>query len=105
MYAGFSLGACPFTAADFERYLDEIRPAEKGLALAFYHNNLNRMTLSDLQRYIEDAGFSPLSVLPWSKRKHLELVTKDVLRQCIDVYPQATLADLISPVVWILLQK
>ena len=101
----FLWGHARLTAADFERYLDEVRPAEKGLALAFYHNNLNRMTLSDLQRHVADAGFTPLSVLPWSKRKHLELVTKDVLRQCVDVYPPATLADLISPVVWVLLQK
>ena len=101
----FLWGHARLTAADFERYLDEIRPAEKGLALAFYHNNLNRMTLSDLQHYIADAGFVPLSVLPWSKRKHLELVTKDVLKQCVAVYPQSTLADLISPIVWVLLQK
>jgi SAM-dependent methyltransferase len=101
----FLWGHARLAVPDFERYLDEIRPAEKGLALAFYHNNLNRMTLSDLQRYIADAGFTPLSVLPWSKRKHLELVTKDILKQCTAVYPQSTLADMISPVVWVLLQK
>jgi len=101
----FLWGHARLTAADFERYLDEVRPAEKGLALAFYHNNLNRMTLSDLQRYSVDAGFTPMSVLPWPKRKHLGLVTKDILKQCVDVYPQARLSDLISPVVWVLLQK
>lgn len=101
----FLWGHARLTNSDFERYLDQIRPDEKELALSFYHNNLNRMTLSDLQRYIENAGLTPLSILPWPKRKHLDLVTNDILSQCVDVYPTATVNDLISPFVWVLLQK
>ena len=101
----FLWGHARLTAADFERYLDQFRLEEKRLALSFYNKNLNRMTLFDLQRYICEAGFTPLSVLPWSKRKHMELLTKDALKQCVDVYPQSTIVDLISPFVWVMLRK
>ena len=101
----FLWGHARLTDADFERYLDGLRPDEKSVALSFYRNNLNRMALADLHRHVGDAGFSPLSILPWQRRKHLELVTRDALSQCREVYPQATVSDLISPFVWTLLLK
>lgn len=101
----FLWGHARLSDEDFSRYLDENRPDEKELALSFYRNNLNRMTLSGLVRYIAEAGFSMLSVLPWPRRKYLELLDRGTLAQCVRVYPEATVTDLVSPVVWILSQK
>jgi ubiquinone/menaquinone biosynthesis C-methylase UbiE len=101
----FLWGHARLSDEDFLRYLDENRPGEKALALSFYRNNLNRMTLSGLDQYITEAGFSMLSVLPWPRRKYLHLLDRSTLAQCVRVYPAATVTDLISPVVWVLLQK
>ena len=101
----FLWGHTRLSEDDFSRYLDENRPDEKELALSFYRNNLNRMTLSGLDRYIADSGFTILSVLPWLRRKHLELIDHTTLAQCTRIYPAATATDLVSPVVWVLLQK
>jgi len=101
----FIWGHVRLTDADFDRYLKQFRRDEVDQAISFYRNNLNRMTLADLQEHIDDAGFHSLSVIPWQKKKHLDLVTSDVLNQCRGIYPRATVSDLISPVVWVLLQK
>ena len=101
----FLWGHARLTDADFEGYLEGLRPAEKSVALSFYRNNLNRMAQADLQCHINDAGFSPLSILPWPRRKHLKLVSREILSQCNEVYPQTTISDLISPFVWVLLRK
>jgi len=101
----FLWGHTRLHAADFERYLDEIRPKEKEVALSFYRNNLNRMTFSELEHQVEQAGLTLLSLLPWYSKNDLSLVTPHVLGQCKHVYPSAELADLIAPTVWVLLRR
>jgi SAM-dependent methyltransferase len=101
----FPWGHARLNAADFERYLDEIRPGEKSVSLSFYRNNLNRMTLSELKLYVQKAGLTLLSLLPWCSREHLAAVSSENLSQCKRVYPSVELMDLISPTVWILLRK
>jgi len=101
----FLWGHARLTVADFERYLEEIRPGEKSVALSFYRNNLNRMTLSELEYYFKRSGLTLLSLLPWWTKNHLALVTSESLSQCKRAYPSAELIDLISPTVWVLLRK
>jgi 2-polyprenyl-3-methyl-5-hydroxy-6-metoxy-1,4-benzoquinol methylase len=101
----FIWGHARLSDSDFVRYLQQFRPDEVSVAASFYRKNLNRMALADLQTHIVDAGFHPLSIIPWQKKRHLDLVSRDVLDQCVAVYPSATISDLISPVVWVLLQK
>jgi len=101
----FLWGHARLSDSDFERYLEEVRPNEMLLDLAFYRNNLNRMTFADLNDCALSAGFKIISVIPWSKRIHLELVTKEILDECKENYPNLEITDLISPTVWLLLQK
>jgi len=101
----FPWGHARLDDRDFERYLAKMRPHEKAVALSFYRNNLNRMTLFQLTHYMEQAGLSLQSVLPWCSRGHLTLVTSEVLSQCKCVHPTAKLIDLITPIVWVLFTK
>lgn len=101
----FLWGHARLDSADFERYLEETRPREKSVALSFYQNNLNRMTFSELRRYVQQSGLTLLGVLPWCSKDDLALVRSDSLGQCQRVYPSAELIDLISPSVWVLLRK
>jgi len=101
----FPWGHARLDAADFERYLDERRPGEKSVALSFYRNNLNRMTLWQLRQYAQQSGMILLSLLPWSSERHLAILRSETLTQCSRVYPSAELIDLISPTVWVLLKK
>ena len=101
----FLWGHARLSDDDFSRYLDIHRPEEKALSLSFFHNNLNRMTLADLHSAVHETGFQALEVLPWSRRNHLELLDRAALQQCTRLYPTATATDLVSPIVWLLLQK
>ena len=101
----FPWGHARLDERDFERYLAKIRPNEKAVALSFYQNNLNRMTLLQLTSYMEQAGLTPQIILPWSSRDHFPLVTSEVLSQCKCVHPTARLIDLITPIVWVLFTK
>ena len=55
-------------AADFERYLRELRPTEVDQALRFYRESLNRMTLADLRGGVAAAGLEMLALVPWFER-------------------------------------
>lgn len=101
----FLWGHARLHGADFERYLEETRPSEKAVALSFYQNNLNRMTLSGLRHYAQQSGLTLVSLLPWCSEDHLALASSESLSQCSRVYPSAELVDLISPTVWVLLRK
>ena len=98
-------GHARLSPEDFRRYIREFRPDEEQVALSFYENNLNRMTLSDLRGHIETAGFRPTAVIPLSVREHLDILTPEIARQCRAVYPTAAIADLISPAVTVVMQK
>jgi len=101
----FLWGHARLSDSDFSRYLDIHRPDEKALALSFFHNNLNRMTLAELHAAVNETGFRALEIMPWSRRNHLELLDRAALAQCTRLYPSVTAADMVSPIVWVLLQK
>ncbi len=101
----FPWGHSRLDAIDFERYLKEIRPAEASVSLSFYENNLNRMSIFELKKYVEEAGLSLLSILPFCSREHLQYINHDVFSQCKSVYPSVELFDLTSPTVWVVIWK
>jgi SAM-dependent methyltransferase len=101
----FLWGHARLNEDDFMRYLEVIRPAEKDLSLSFYKNNLNRMTIADLRRYLQEAGFTTRLLLPWPKTSHLNLLEADTLTEVVRHYPTACITDLISPTVWVLSEK
>lgn len=98
-------GHAGLSPKDFERYLREIRPSEEKVAKRFYSENLNRMTTTDLRRHATDAGFTPLSILPWIEPRHFDELTANALADTKYSYPSYELTDLISPAVWVVLKK
>jgi len=101
----FPWGQVRLDATDFERYLNEIRPAEAEVALRFYRLNLNRMTLKEATELAEQTGFAVIGIIPWPQKTHLDLFEDKILDQCTRIYPSATLVDLLSPSIWVLLKK
>ena len=59
----FPWGHARLDAADFERYLRELRPTEVDQALRFYRESLNRMTLADLRAAVAAAGLELLALI------------------------------------------
>ena len=101
----FFWGHACLNDSDFERYILEYRKKEKELALNFYRNSLNRMSLADLNSAIEKAGLKTVDILPLSNEEHLRYVNHEVLSQVQALYPTVELKDLISPFVWVVFQK
>jgi len=90
---------------DFEKYIDQLRPDEKERALSFYRNGLNRMTLSQLDVYLKNAGLEIVSIIPFSKEQHLRMIDFEILTQTQKHYPSVTMQDLSSPRVFVIVRK
>jgi 2-polyprenyl-3-methyl-5-hydroxy-6-metoxy-1,4-benzoquinol methylase len=101
----FLWGHARLQDTDFERYLEKLRPAEEAVSISFYRNNLNRMTLCELEHYAKQAGLSLLCLLPFCSKKDLAQVRYETLSQCKHIYPSVGLLDLISQTVWVILKK
>lgn len=91
--------------SDFCRYLDEVRPNEKERAISFYQKGLNRMTIHDLNQFLQNAGFKAISVIPFTKEQHMRMINEDILKQTQLIYPNATILDLAAPRVFIIVKK
>jgi 2-polyprenyl-3-methyl-5-hydroxy-6-metoxy-1,4-benzoquinol methylase len=77
----------------------------KEVALSFYNDALNRMTLAQLEQYITNAGLKIVNVMPMIDREHLTHLDSSTIKQIQNLYPSLTLHDLIAPFVWVLFQK
>jgi 2-polyprenyl-3-methyl-5-hydroxy-6-metoxy-1,4-benzoquinol methylase len=92
----FPWGHVRLDAADFERYVREIRPTETEQALRFYRESLNRMTIADLRDGLESAGLEILAVVPWTDRKLVPQLGQSVLAEVRRTYPTAITTDLLA---------
>jgi 2-polyprenyl-3-methyl-5-hydroxy-6-metoxy-1,4-benzoquinol methylase len=92
----FPWGHARLDAADFERYLREIRPRETDEALRFYLESLNRMTMADVRAAVEAAGLELLAIIPWTDRKLVPELSDSVVAEVRRSYPGATAADLLA---------
>jgi 2-polyprenyl-3-methyl-5-hydroxy-6-metoxy-1,4-benzoquinol methylase len=101
----FAWGHARLDATDFERYLRERRPDALVQALRFYSESLNRMTLADLRRAVEDAGLELVSLVPWSDRALVGRLGRDVLAEVRRAYPTATLEDLLATFVSVVVRR
>lgn len=101
----FPWGHARLTNEDFEKYYDEIRPDQKDVSLSFFHNNLNRMTHSQLLECIENNGMRAISIIPWYSPDDQTHLTNEMLEQCKNIHPSAEFVDLVAPIVWVLCQK
>jgi len=101
----FPFGHVRLSQEDFTMYVETVRPSEAKVARQFYENNLNRMTLMDLGKQAEAAGFTVLAIIPWIAKRNLATVTRDILTQARKNYTTVSLNDLVCNQVWILMQK
>jgi 2-polyprenyl-3-methyl-5-hydroxy-6-metoxy-1,4-benzoquinol methylase len=92
-------------AADFRRYLEELRPTEVDQAMRFYEDGLNRMTLADLRHAVEEAGLELVAMLPWNERKHTQQLTPAMLAEVRRNHPSATIQDLLATFVSVIARR
>lgn len=90
--------------ADVDRYLGEIRPAEREQALRFFVESLNRMTRADLEAAVHGAGLELVAVVPWLDRSRAAEAA-DALADVRRVYPGATLEDLLGTFVSVVARR
>lgn len=101
----FPWGHACLDEKDFERYYDELRPDEKDVSLSFFRNNLNRMTLKNLNDSMEENGLRLLSIIPWYSAEDQASLTNEILNQCKNIHPTVEFVDLVAPIVWVLCEK
>ena len=101
----FPWGHARLSDADFERYVEELRPHEKEVSLSFFKNNLNRMTLSHLKDAMTQNGLEPVSIIPWYSEEDQAALTNTMLNQCKQIHPTVEHVDLVAPIVWVLCKK
>lgn len=98
-------GHARLDAADFERYVAEIRPDEAAQALRFYTESLNRMTLADLRAAVGSAGLELVAVVPWSDRGLVGRLSIDALGEVRRAYPTATVEDMLATFVAVVVRR
>jgi 2-polyprenyl-3-methyl-5-hydroxy-6-metoxy-1,4-benzoquinol methylase len=101
----FPYGHARLSATDFERYIQKYRPQEVGVATNFYNHCLNRMTISDLKEACSDTGFDVLALCTWQDGSNLAIIDQIIMEQCKRLKANVSIEDLISPRIWILMQK
>ena len=101
----FPYGHVRLSQSDFKGYIKMIRPDEEAVAIQFYENNLNRMTLMDLESYVKSAGFRVLSIIPWLSKNNLLNIDENILMQAKSNYKTVSEKDLISDLVWVVFEK
>jgi SAM-dependent methyltransferase len=101
----FPWGHASLDAADFERYLREIRPGEAEQAGRFYSESLNRLTLADLRVAIRSSRLDILAIEPWPDRSLLSHLSPTTLGEVRRAYPTAALDDLLATFVTVVARR
>ncbi len=101
----FMWGHVRLSSTDFEKYLKQYRPSEHKLAMKFYKQNLNRMTLKQLNHYINISGFEKIVFFPYIYFENYFVLTEKIFTECKKNYPSLELLDLVSPASYIGLRK
>ena len=101
----FPYGHVRLSVTDFERYIQKYRPQEVGVAMNFYNHCLNKMTIRDLKDACSDTGFEVLALLTWQDESNLAIIDQIIMAQCKRLKANISIDDLISPRIWIVMQK
>ena len=101
----FMWGHVRLSPADFQKYLKQFRPFEYDLAMRFYAENLNRMTVNQLKRYIKAAGFEQIMFFPSIYFQNYFELNEKIFVECKNNYPSIEIIDLISPALYIGIKK
>lgn len=83
---------------NYVRYLKEMRPLEKDIAVDWYLRGLNRrMPLAEVQKWVVLAGFE---IVLWmtkpSPQPHLRELTPEIIRESFIAFPHISLSDLVA---------
>ena len=89
----------------FSKYLKQFRPSEYDLAMSFYKENLNRMTVNQLKQYIKIAGFEQIMFFPNIYIENYFEINEKIFVESKNNYPSLELIDLVSPALYIGLKK
>jgi 2-polyprenyl-3-methyl-5-hydroxy-6-metoxy-1,4-benzoquinol methylase len=101
----FLWGHTRLSDADFSRYLKEIRPAEFEKSISFYAEGLNRMCLSDLEKFSNVAGLKIVSLFQITKEQHIRMMSEQIYKETKANYPNITVSDLVAPKIIVVQQK
>lgn len=98
-------GHTVLNAKEFERYVKELKPEELDIAMAFYNTGLNKKTIHDFNIALSKTTFTEKYMLKETNINLLPLMLKDTLRQTKEIYATATLEDMLTPSIIIVLKK
>jgi len=101
----FPYGHIRLSPKDFKSYIQKYRPKELKVALNFYHESLNRMTIAELMQYSKEVGFEVMDMHCFKCVDNLRVIDKIMFEQCKNIYPSVTLNDMVSRIIWVLLRK
>ena len=94
----FPWGHCRLSQEDFEKYLKKYRPNEYEVALRFYHQSLNRISIKQSLDIIIESGFKVVTMnesqIKWPKK----FVDKNLLDEIHNIYPDVIINDLLSSI-------
>jgi len=90
---------------DFKRFNEEKQSNRSNVALSFFHNGLNRMTINDLQNYCSESNLEIVSLLKFPKEQHLRMLNKDIFKLCKMNYPTVSIDDLVTPRIIVIMKK
>ena len=101
----FHWGHARLSADEFDRYVDELRPLESDIDKSFFHESLNRMSLSDVRRLAEEASLEVIALVPYIDQTQVDLLEPTTLGEVQAHHESVTALDLISPRVVVVLRK
>ena len=101
----FLWGHVRLNSEDFVKYLEQIRPQELEYAKAFYFHGLNRMSLSDMKVFSDEAGLEVLGSLQFGKEQTMRMLNHNIWEECQANYKNICLEDLVSSKVVVIQKK
>lgn len=101
----FPWGHTRLSENDFERYLKEIRPNEETIGMSFYKNGLNRMSIQSLYKHSFENNLEVLALVQFTKEQHVGLLNNEIFKQAKNIYPEITVADLVTPRIIVIHRK
>lgn len=101
----FMWGHARLSFEDFEKYIIKFRPNEYELAMEFYKENLNRMTIRKLNMYIKRSGFDYIMFFPNVYLSSYYKLDEKIYKNCKKNYPSIEILDLVSPSISIGIRK
>ena len=98
------------TNEDFKKYVETVVPENppskySELSYNFFTKNLNRMTQSNLTKYINDVGFELVNFMSTPDLNLLNVIDDSTLYSAKTIHPTLTLNDLLCSNVFFIGRK